>query len=90
MAKKVIEASVAVAEAVRLCRPKVIPVYPITPQTHIPEAIADFVYDGEMDTNLIDCESEHSAISAAIGAQATGVRTFTASASQGLALRQEI
>jgi hypothetical protein len=90
MTKKVIEASEAVAIAAKLCKPLVIPVYPITPQTHIPERIADFVYDGEMDAELIDLESEHSAMSAAIGAQATGVRTFTATASQGLALMHEM
>jgi len=90
MVKKVIEASMAVAIAAKLCKPSVIAAYPITPQTHIVERIADFVHDGEMDTNLIDVESEHSAISACLGAQATGVRTFTATASQGLALMHEI
>jgi len=58
--------------------------------THIVERIADFVYDGEMDSELVDVESEHSALSACIGAQATSVRTFTATASQGLALMHEI
>lgn len=58
--------------------------------THIPETVADFVYDGEMDCELIDVESEHSALSATLGASATGVRTFTATASQGLALMHEI
>jgi pyruvate ferredoxin oxidoreductase alpha subunit len=90
MVKKVIEASEAVAIAAKLCKPEVIAAYPITPQTHIVERIADFVHDGEMDTELIDVESEHSAISACLGAQATGVRTFTATASQGLALMHEI
>ncbi|NQU79370.1 pyruvate ferredoxin oxidoreductase [Candidatus Woesearchaeota archaeon] len=88
--KKVTEASQAVAEAVRLCRPGVIPVYPITPQTHIPERIADFVNNGEFDCELIYMESEHSAISAAIGSSAGGARTYTATASQGLALMHEI
>ena len=88
--KKVIEASEAVAMAVKLCDVDVVPVYPITPQTHIPERIADYVHDGELKTELIDVESEHSAISAAIGASATGVRTFSATASQGLALMHEI
>ncbi|MBW2977687.1 pyruvate ferredoxin oxidoreductase [Candidatus Woesearchaeota archaeon] len=88
--KKVIEASMAVAEAARLCKPVVVPAYPITPQTHIVERIADFVYDGKMNAELIDVESEHSALSASVGAQATGVRTFTATASQGLALMHEI
>ncbi|MBW2997276.1 pyruvate ferredoxin oxidoreductase [Candidatus Woesearchaeota archaeon] len=90
MAKKVTEASQAVAEAVRLCRPAVIPVYPITPQTHIPERISDFVDNGEFDCEMIYVESEHSALSAAIGASATGVRSYTATASQGLALMHEI
>ena len=58
--------------------------------THIPEKLADFIYDGEMDCELIDVESEHSALSACLGAQAAGVRTFTATASQGLALMYEI
>jgi len=88
--KKVIEASMAVAIAAKLCKPEVIAAYPITPQTHIVERIADFIHDGEMETELIDVESEHSAISACLGAQATGSRTFTATASQGLALMHEI
>jgi len=79
--KNVIEASEAVAIAAKLCKPKVIGVYPITPQTHIPERIADMVNDGKMDAELIDVESEHSALSTCLGAQATGVRTFTATAS---------
>jgi len=90
MTKKVIEASMAVAVAAKLCKPDVVAVYPITPQTHIPERIADFVYDGESDIEMIDVESEHSALSACVGAQAAGSRTFTATASQGLALMHEI
>ncbi|MBW2995536.1 pyruvate ferredoxin oxidoreductase [Candidatus Woesearchaeota archaeon] len=88
--KKVIEASMAVAIAAKLCKPDVVAVYPITPQTHIPERIADFVYDGEADIEMIDVESEHSALSACVGAQAAGSRTFTATASQGLALMHEV
>ena len=88
--KKVIEASMAVATAAKLCKPDIVAVYPITPQTHIPERIADFVYDGESDINLVDVESEHSALSACVGSQAAGSRTFTATASQGLALMHEI
>ena len=88
--KKVIEASMAVAVAVKLCKPAVIPMYPITPQTHIVERLADFVNDGELDSEIIHAESEHSALSAAIGASAVGVRTFTATASQGLALMNEM
>jgi pyruvate ferredoxin oxidoreductase alpha subunit len=59
-------------------------------ETHIPEKIADFVDDGEFDCEMIYVESEHSALSAAVGASATGVRTYTATASQGLALMFEI
>jgi len=58
--------------------------------THIVERLADFISDGNMDAEMIHTESEHSAISAAIGASATGVRVFTATASQGLALMHEI
>lgn len=88
--RKIIEASTAAAVGVKLSRPKVIPMYPITPQTHIVERLAEFINDGELDADMIHVESEHSAISAAIGSQATGVRTFTATASQGLALMHEV
>lgn len=88
--KKVIECSMAIAEAVKLCKPLVIPMYPITPQTHIVERLADLISDGKLDAEMIHVESEHSAISAAIGSVASGVRTFTATASQGLALMHEV
>lgn len=88
--RKVVEASMAVATAVKLCSPAVIPSYPITPQTHIVEHLADFISNGELNSEMIHAESEHSALSAAIGAQATGVRTFTATSSQGLALMHEV
>jgi pyruvate ferredoxin oxidoreductase alpha subunit len=90
MTKKVIEASTAVALGVKLCKPAVIPMYPITPQTHIVERLAEFINDGDLNSEMIHTESEHSALSAALGASATGVRTFTATASQGLALMHEI
>ncbi len=90
MVKKVIEASEALAKGVALCKPAVIPMYPITPQTHIVERLADYINDGDLDAEMIHAESEHSALSATLGAQATGVRTFTATASQGLALMHEI
>ena len=90
MTKKVIEASDAVAEAVRLCRVEVCPMYPITPSTHIPEKIAEYVASGEMRCEVIDVESEHSAASAIIGAVAAGSRAFTATSSQGLALMFEV
>lgn len=84
------ETSQAMATGVKLCKPAVIPMYPITPQTHIVEKLADFINDGELKSEMIHVESEHSAISAAVGSSATGVRTFTATASQGLALMHEI
>jgi pyruvate ferredoxin oxidoreductase alpha subunit len=88
--KKVIEGSHAIAEAVKLCEPGVIAAYPITPQTHIIERLAEMVADGEVKAKYVNAESEHSAISLCLGAQATGVRTFTASSSQGLALMYEV
>ncbi len=88
--KQVIEASEAVALGVKMANPAVIGMYPITPQTHIVERLADYINDGELNSEMICVESEHSAISACIGASATGVRTFTSSASQGLALMHEI
>jgi pyruvate ferredoxin oxidoreductase alpha subunit len=88
--KVVISGADAVAHAVKLCKPKVLPMYPITPSTLIPERLSEFVANGEMDAELILVESEHSAASALYGAYATGVRSFTATASQGLALMHEI
>lgn len=90
MVVNVISANQAVSHAVRLSKPQVIPVYPITPQTSISEYLAKFVADGDLDAEFIRVESEHSAISAAIGASGTGVRVFTATSSQGLALMHEI
>lgn len=86
----VISANKAIAEAVKMCKPDVVPVYPITPQTTISEYLAQFVADGDLKAEYIMVESEHSAISAAVGASGTGVRTFTATSSQGLALMHEI
>ena len=90
MVLKVISANEAVAEAVKLAKPNVIPVYPITPQTTISEHLAKFVADGDIDAEYIKVESEHSAISASVGASSAGVRVFTATSSQGLALMHEI
>ena len=87
---KVITANRAIAEAVKLAQPKVVPVYPITPQTTISEYLATFVANGDLAAEYIRVESEHSAISAAVGASGTGVRVFTATSSQGLALMHEI
>ncbi len=91
MAEKiVIAAADAIAHAVKLCRPKVLPMYPITPSTLIPERLSEFVFDGELEAEMIHVESEHSAAAALFGAYATGVRAFSASASNGIALMHEI
>jgi pyruvate ferredoxin oxidoreductase alpha subunit len=88
--KVVISGADAIAHAVRLCRPKVLPMYPITPSTLVPERLSEFVFNGEMEAEMIHVESEHSAASALYGVYAAGVRGFTATASQGLALMHEI
>ena len=85
----VVEGSYAVAHAVKVCKPNVISAYPITPQTHIVEDLSQFAADGEMNCEYINVESEFSAISALIGASATGARTYTSTTSQGLALMHE-
>ena len=83
--RKQIEGSRAVAEAVALCRPEVVCAYPITPQTHIVEALGVMVRTGELaPCEFINVESEFAAMSVAIGASATGARAYTATASQGL------
>jgi pyruvate ferredoxin oxidoreductase alpha subunit len=80
-----LEGSLAVAKAVALCRPEVVSAYPISPQTHIVEALSDLVRTGELaPCEYLMVESEFAAMSAAIGASATGARTYTATASQGL------
>jgi pyruvate ferredoxin oxidoreductase alpha subunit len=84
-----IEVSIAAADAVKLANPDVVAAYPITPQTHIVEHLAELVANGELDAEYIPVESEHSAMSACLGSAATGARTFTATASQGLALMNE-
>jgi len=82
---KQIEGSHGVAEAVALCRPEVICAYPISPQTHIVEALGEMVKSGELaPCEFINVESEFSAMSVAIGASAAGARAYTATASQGL------
>lgn len=88
--RELAEASLAIARAAKECRPGVISAYPITPQTHIVEDLAEMVASGELHSEFIDVESEHSAMSAVIGASATGARTFTASSSQGIALMHEM
>jgi len=78
------------AYAAKLARVQVIPAYPITPSTLFPEKVSELIANGEMDAEFLPVESEHSALSAAIGAAATGARTMTATASQGLALMHEM
>lgn len=84
------EVSLAAAEAAKLADVDVVAAYPITPQTHIVEHLAELVADGELDAEYVPVESEHSAISACIGSSAAGARTFTATCAQGLALMHEI
>jgi pyruvate ferredoxin oxidoreductase alpha subunit len=80
----------AVAHALRQIEPDVVPVYPITPQTPIIQKFAEFVADGLAETEIVNVESEHSAMSAAMGAALAGGRTMTATSSQGLALMAEV
>ena len=84
------EASIAIGEAVKLADVDVVAAYPITPQTHIVEHISSLVAEGELDAEYICVESEHSAMSACMGAAAAGARTFTATAGQGLELMHEM
>ena len=82
---KQLEGSQGVAEAVKLCRPNVICAYPISPQTHIVEALGRYVHSGALtDCEYLNVESEFAAMSVAIGASAAGARAYTATASQGL------
>ncbi|MCS7281667.1 MAG: pyruvate ferredoxin oxidoreductase [Desulfobacterota bacterium] len=85
-----IEVSAAIAEAAKLARVEVISAYPITPQTHIVERLAELVADGELEAVYMNVESEHSALSACVGAAAAGARTFTSTSAQGLELMHEI
>ena len=80
----------AVAEGVRLSRPRVVAAYPITPQTGVVERLSEMVDQGELAAQFVHVESEHSALSLVMGSCATGVRTFTATSSQGLLYMAEI
>jgi pyruvate ferredoxin oxidoreductase alpha subunit len=84
------EVSMAIGEMVKMADVDVVAAYPITPQTHIVEHIAELVADGELDAEYIPVESEHSAMSACLGSAAAGARTFTATAGQGLELMHEV
>ncbi|MEM1514050.1 MAG: transketolase C-terminal domain-containing protein [Candidatus Thermoplasmatota archaeon] len=88
--KMVVTGDYAAAYGALLCDVDVVSAYPITPQTLIVEEFSNFVNDGITDAELIMVESEHSAMSACIAAEACGVRTFTATSSQGLALMHEM
>lgn len=79
----------AVAFAIRQINPDVMPAFPITPSTEIPQMVSTYIANGEMDTEFIPVESEHSSMSAAIGAQAAGARSLTATSSAGLAFMWE-
>src|SRR5690349_21807541 len=90
MSLRLLTGGESVAHAMRQIDPDVVPAYPITPQTPIIQGYAKFVADGVAHGELIDVESEHSAMSAAIGAALAGARTMTATSSQGLALMTEV
>jgi pyruvate ferredoxin oxidoreductase alpha subunit len=88
--RKAITGAEAAAEAMRQINPDVVVAYPITPQTPIVEQFAKYVADGIVDTEMVPVESEHSAMSATVGAEAAGARAMSATSSQGLALMWEI
>ena len=87
---KMFDGNGAAVEAIRLARPGVIAAYPITPQSSIAEHLADEVAEGKIRAEYVRVESEHSAMSVCVGAQLTGVRVATATASVGLALMHEV
>jgi pyruvate ferredoxin oxidoreductase alpha subunit len=88
--KQIVEGSHAVAEVIKNLRPAVVAAYPITPQTHIVEDLAKMKDNGEADFEYINAESEFAAASMVLGASSTGVRTYTATSSQGLLLMTEV
>ncbi|MBN1857463.1 MAG: pyruvate ferredoxin oxidoreductase [Dehalococcoidia bacterium] len=85
-----LEGSFAAAEAAKMADVDVVAAYPITPQTHIIERMAEFINNGELNAAFVPVESEHSAMSACWGASGAGARTFTATASQGFFLMHEV
>lgn len=87
---KALDGNAAVAEAMRQIDPDVVAAYPITPQTSTVQTFSNFVADGLVQTEFVTVESEHSAMSACVGASAAGARVMTATASAGLALMWEI
>ncbi len=78
------------AEAMRQINPDVVAAYPITPATEVVQIFSQFVADGKVDTEFVPVESEHSAMSATMGASVAGARAMTATSSQGLALMWEV
>lgn len=88
--KRFLSGDEALAEGVRLARPQVISAYPITPQTVVVERLSEMVESGALAAEYVHVESEHSALSCALGASATGARTFTATSSQGLLYMAEV
>lgn len=88
--KEMTSGNLAFAEAMRQINPDVVAAYPITPSTEIPVKFAEFVADGKVDSEYVAVESEHSAISACVGASIAGARVMTASSANGVALMHEI
>ncbi len=87
---KIISGNLACAYGAKVAKVRVVAAYPITPQTTVVEKLSEFVANGEMDAEYIRVESEHSAASAVFGSEASGLRSYTATSSQGLALMHEI
>lgn len=87
---KALTGNIAVAQAIRQINPHVCAAYPITPTTQVMQEVAQFIADGLMETELVPCESEHSAMSACVGASAAGARVITATSANGLALMWEV
>lgn len=88
--KRIANTSYVMSEAVKLCEPQVIPVYPITPQTEVIEALCEHVNNGELNAKIIRTESEHSMLSCLIGSLLAGSRSFVATSSQGMKLGHEV
>ncbi len=90
MHKQILEGSRAIAEIIKNINPDVVSAYPITPQTHIVEDLAQFKADGEANYEYVRAESEFAAASIVLGASATGARVYSATSSQGLLLMTEV
>ena len=88
--KQFLEGSRAIALTIKAIKPAVVSAYPITPQTHIVEDLAQFQADGEVAYEYVRAESEFAAASIVLGASATGARTYSATSSQGLLLMAEV